>query len=867
MITNEGQRASFLRAVRNGNNIVIQHSVFLGADVNDAGPDGRDAPLLAAIQNNRYSTIDLLLRLGAKVDFNYGESLRAAIKSESPNSVGILLRAGADYKYLWMSPMSKGRTPIEKIDSLSNMEAIRELLINKVLRDSFSLNTYIIPYLKDLRRWGLYSVSVTSMPFNLSLDSWSDDYQMGLFFRYGEDMVVSIYQDKGQTRIGIRKAQAPICAGEGRVIYSRRGQVYENGIDLKGPENALCHELSSNYEKNWGCFKRTEGTIGDYFIVYSVLPLRIFQVTNSTECHELPAISEIGASNYPHIPRVQKDYPNLEAIERLFIDSRDKRDTGIFRGGTRGIEFGGEYLFVGHVTLHQTGRCFPNWYAQKNSASPRNPRMYFMFFYTIRFANDTFSISRMSSCFQPPSNHGLHKIVFPAGIAKRSANSLEHIVISYGQDDRNCRVAFYAVDEVNAMLAPVNSWHPNNYVFHPNYANSMRDSTPRARSPFSTMFPVENMSLIATSPVTDKLFNPSITNGQGDKFVTAWRKFDGSGDTTNWRGYNWVILESCSLQVKDQKLVYSTQSRPVELKLGTTTIGGEDPRLIFENNCPLLLINDLVATLEGPHARRMYIHNLNTDENARTVHPFCHNISGTFEKNWGPFYIQGELHFVYSVDPLLVAKVQGNSCPSSNQSETILCERPIETQTPVNLKDVFDKNGIHVRGGTPGIALSSSEFLFVGHAVTDVGGNMPCFADYVIQRHFDRGDDGYAKGYQKLYTAFFYTVKAEGPNFRLNRISCCSHFPGGKEDFSKIVFPAGLVKANLGGMFEEAFIVSFGVKDTHGVFCALNRKFLDYVLRPVEHWNSQNYIVDVNYFQNIADLSPGRVGSINLGSI
>lgn len=913
----ETQEIQLIRAAIAGDNGLINSLVSRGTDVNSRRTQDGATALHLAVSHKHYNTVRLLVSRGANVNsvdkdeltplhyaaqdgleshvlllINVLSAVDAIDKDgETPlhlaasfgrlGTVKILLSFGAIYNKMDHSL----KTPVDHaqirghhhivrhINAFANQQHQQQIprpnlgatneIDSNILLESQSFRDHI----QSAVRLRFPSVDPSIKPYNLSLDSWQDDKKMGMFCRYGPKNVASVYYKDGGVHVGYLSGEAPICAGEGRVIYSRGGKVYENGIDLEGPETPLCLGPSSAYEKNWGCFKRTAGRPGDYFIVHSLNPLRIFQVKGSTNCREVPVVSEQNSYDYPNAPRVKPVYPNLEAIERLFIDNRDGPgywyNTGIFRGATRGIEFGEEYLFVGHVTLHQNGRCFPNWYTQKwheymNSNRRLYGKMYFMFFYTISFANDTFSISRMSSCFQPPSKDGPWKIVFPAGIAR--AND-DQIVISYGQNDDDCRVAFYREDEVNAMLAPVDTWHPNNYVFHPHYANSLRGSKPQESSRFSMMFPKKGMGLIATSPVTDKLFNPAITNGPGGKFLTAWRKFDGpNGNVTNWKGYNWVSLESCSLEVKDRKLVYSTLTNPIEFKVGTTTIGGEDPRLIFENNCPLLFINDLDSTrnLRGPgpkHARLMYVHNLNTDEHTHTIHPFCHNISKDFEKNWGPFYVQGDLHFVYSVDPLSVVKVRGNGCPTS-KVETVLCEKPSVSQTPANLKEIFVTNDIHMRGGTPGVKLSSDEYLFVGHAVAVVGGDKKCFPDYIIQRNIDKGDDEDAKKYNKQYTAFFYTVKRAWGRFRLNRISCCSHFPGGRENFSKIVFPAGLAKANLGGNFEDAFIVSFGVKDTHGVFCALNRQFLDFVLRPVKHWDTQNYVVDVNYFQNVADLSP-----------
>lgn len=545
---------------------------------------------------------------------------------------------------------------------------------------------------------------------------------------------------------------------------------------------------------------------------------------NRTECRELPPVGRFWAHQSINNPHVKKDYPNLTSIERLF--PRRKEDVGTFRGGTRGIEFGEEHLFVGHVTLHRDRPCFPNWYTHPDPIPDKTKptRMYFVFFYTIKFNNGIFSISRMSSCFQPPSPNGPHTIVFPAGIAVREPSE---IIVSYGENDNDCRLTSYTKDEVNTLLAPVDSWNINNYVFHPNYATSLRNSRPRERSLWATMLPENSMGLIATSPATDKMFNPAITNAGDGKFVTAWRKFNGDL-SISWKGSNSVVMETCSLAIKDAKLVYSTDYKPIEFQVGTTMAGGEDPRLIYENNCPLLLVNDLVP---ATGLRRMYIHNLKTDDSSLTVHPFCHNmsLSDNDEKNWGPFYHEGESHFVYTVDPLVIGQPENFRCPNSVQS-SVTCRRVSESPTPENLKEIFRKNGMVIRGGTPGIKYDTDEYLFVGHSFQkwQEGG---CFPDYVVQRfleNFSEHTHGKAsEEYYGLYMAFFYTIKKIGTTFKLHRISCCSHFPGGRQGFVKILFPAGLAKANLGGTFEDAFIVSFGVQDSHGVFCALNREFLE----------------------------------------
>lgn len=810
----------------------------LGADVNMKDSSGK-TPLDVAIGIGNHDATAALLDVGAVRGVSGGVL-------SVPTAPAVPAAVPADIKARWL----------------------RSFMIALNTRRPFSLKSFIIRIVKNTPDPSSpHQTLGVRDPYNLSLDSYKDDMTMGMFFRYGPRTVVSISYLEGsnEPRVAALQASAPICAGQGRVIYSKyvntksKYLVHENSIDLTD-ERELCHDLSSDMEKNWGCFKRTSP--GDYFIVKSLIPLRILRVQNGTDCTELPAVRRfLWAAESIDNPFVKKDYPNLMSIERLFPSRVE--DVGTFRGTTRGIEFEQEHLFVGHVTVHQGENepCFPNWYIHP-APSTGDWRMYFMFFYTIKFNNGVFSISRMSSCFHPPNPDTVHEIVFPVGIAERGPYEF---VVSYGESDNDCRIASYTKDEISVLLAPVDSWNENNYVFHPNYATSLRNSvlrrsSHRDRSLWSTILSENGMGLIATSPSTEIFFNPAITNAGDGKFVTAWRKFNGDlsrPKDVNWQGSNEVAMEVCSLEIKDGKLVYSTENTPIEFQVGTTVAGGEDPRLIFENDCPLLLVNDLTSN----GLRRMYIHNLKTDDSSLTVHPFCHNMSTSDddEKNWGPFYHEGDLHFVYSVTPLVIGKPNNYRCPNSN-SQAIQCEPISNEPTPENLTQILSDNGMVMRGGTPGIKLDNTEeYLFVGHSVQKRP-TEGCFPGYIVQRFLEsssehtHGQD--VEDYNQQYMAFFYTLKEIEGGFKLHRISCCSHFPGGRQSFAKIHFPGGLAKVDLGGIFEDAFIVSVGVQDTHGVFCALNRTFLEYVLRPVEDWNTKNYIVDVNYFQNVSNLNP-----------
>ncbi|CAM9767399.1 unnamed protein product [Ectocarpus sp. 12 AP-2014] len=540
----------------------------------------------------------------------------------------------------------------------------------------------------------------------------------------------------------------------------------------------------------------------------------------------------------------------------MWLDQRDLRNTSIFRGGSRGIPFGDEYLFVGHVTLFNRG-CFPHWFVQKNARSKvAYSRLYGIFFYTVKYSGGSFSVSRISSCFQPPSHSTFHKIIFPVGIARRGVS--DEVVVSFGRDDTDCLITAYSNDDIDTLLLPVGEWTYRNYVFHPNYAASIlrgfktRYTKPRESvslwNSIGMMEPSKRMRLTGISLESNGLFNPSITTtgGSRGRFVTAWRRF--AGNVRSWEGKNAVSIEAGTLSMDGGSLRYRRESQAYEFQVGISEFSGEDPRLFTGNGCPILMINDR----DGEGNRRMYVHNLDTDEGAMTIHKFCHNMSKNFEKNWGPFYVKDELFFVYSVSPLVVGKVDGPSCPSGPPMN-IECRRQSGQTLPRNLLRAFEANGLQMRGGTPGIQVGANEYLFVGHAVQE---KSRCFPDYLTQRSIARGRDRWHTGYGKLYTVFFYTIAETDGWWRMKRLSCCSHLPGKREHFTKIVFPCGLTKAKLSWSEEDSFVVSYGEKDAHGSFCAMTREFLEYILRPTESWDVFNYVVDINYFENIAALSP-----------
>lgn len=299
--------------------------------------------------------------------------------------------------------------------------------------------------------------------------------------------------------------------------------------------------------------------------MYSIFPLRIIEVRNGSECTEVQS--------------VLRDYPNFDRIEKLWVDEKYSRNTSIFRGGSRGIQFGvGEYLFVGHATLSDK-TCFPHWFVQKHSDRSAYSRMYFMFFYTIKYVNGSFSVSRISSCFQPPSGNSFHKIIFPAGIARRGVS--DEVVVSFGRDDSDCLITSYSNDDLDTLFLPVGEWTYKNVVFHPNYVTSIlrsfktRHTKPRdsvRKSLWNSLGMIESqsrsskrMGLTGTSPESNGLFNPSISGSSSGRFVTAWRRF--TGNVRDWDGQNAVSIEAGTLVMDRGLLRYKRESQAYEFQV------------------------------------------------------------------------------------------------------------------------------------------------------------------------------------------------------------------------------------------------------------------------------------------------------------
>jgi hypothetical protein len=702
--------------------------------------------------------------------------------------------------------------------------------------------------------------------YNPSIDLDEDGMLSAILFRTGNGADICYMTRDGDNGCVIYNAKYPVYIGDGQAFYSKRevdGRILVYITDFTNLGKPVCHAESRDLEKNWGPFANTADSV---HIVYSVVPLRIMKYNKAASTCEV-------------LTNVVADYPSLTALASQ-IGEPDVAGMTAFRGGTRGIamKFGSgrtlkhperrdQYLFVGHVTMYQrTGSCYPNWFLHKNTAMEADyPRLYYMYFYTLRHEAGSWRIGDISCCFQPP-NIEFYRIIFPTGLADDSSH--ERVIISYGRDDDNCMLTSFTYREVMAMLRPVEIWNTTNYVMHPNYGNCItsQKQTDYCTRPSTIWSSVvgergfsKSMALAGTSFDTDPfLFNPSIMAlGSTGEFLVVSRRNE---DVIGWSGVNSVCLQHlrmCITPAGQLEISYAKDDESTHCyEIGPSDKRGEDPRFIvdeddFQN--PKIMINDTTSDVGGSVVRRIYTFDLNNAvSGAMAAVPLCHQLSGSMEKNWGPFYHASELHLVYSVDPLKVIITGDNGDPDWEEQ----CMHVSEWTLPPSIKEALTANGLSLRGGTPGLKIGTGEYLFVGHSHTR---DTTCFPDFTVQQEVQKRNERYQRSYSNLYCIFFYTIKLHDDNvWEIDRISCCSQLPGKRQNFTKIVFPCGLTRAKLAWDAKHAsFIVSYGEQDMYCNYCAMTEQFIQYVLRPIEEWNVHNYIVDVNYFNNVAMLNPG----------
>lgn len=711
----------------------------------------------------------------------------------------------------------------------------RQFPLITALRRNSSLS--VTGYIRKLHRW-FGNHELTQTISNLSINISAEGELSFLFQSHeGNGIVAILYDDSGGFRVHeIANADSPSFVGTKKAFFTRNFQIFMTTFDDNQP-TLICRDLTGGQSSCSGVFGYD--TDESFKIVSSILPLRIFHVNPLS-----PLRGEM--------TNVKHTYGNLEKIDRSLGRFREN-DSTHFQCASHGIQLKKstfEYLFIGQVILDKTSDCFPLWFASLPEFNQEPKSICLMFFYTVKYFRDgaDWQLHRMSCCFQPP-DVGFSRLISIGGFTFDSVN--DRFIVSYVRNEDDCRLTCYSSAEVEVLLRPVETWSFRNFMIHPNFASSLLTNFDDYCQPRQNWHKgdLRLTGICDTSEL--HRFNPCITCILGTQFLNVARVTE---NVRQWSTRNDVVLQSMTLDVLlsgEIKLNIARHSEFV-VTLGVSDQGGEDPRFIVDDSDASLLailVNDL-----NDDSRYMMMHSLNKTDIAPS-RALCRNLSSGFEKNWSPFFHNGELLFVYSIDPLLVMKTGLHSIVNMTERNAVECEIFSSSDTPSEIVKILKMNRVHMRGGTPGLRISDHEYLFCGHSVTDTYKH--CFPDYVMQTEVVKRGDHYSIEYGKLYCIFFYTIVIRDSKWVLNRLSCCSHLPGKLDHYSKIVFPCGLTRTKLSwDPSNFSYIVSYGERDQWSNYSMMTENFLKFILRPVDHWRVNNYVIDINYFSAVANMNP-----------
>ncbi len=240
--------------------------------------------------------------------------------------------------------------------------------------------------------------------------------------------------------------------------------------------------------------------------------------------------------------------------------------------------------------------------------------------------------------------------------------------------------------------------------------------------------------------------------------------------------------------VKKSVQLLNVKSYSAEKFSGTA----EDARLFQVGDRIYIFFNDLLPSQKAGFA--MYICELEEEkgyffikEPARRLrYPFMIHV----EKNWTPFFAEGEIHVIYSDDPRIILKVDPN---------TGLCQQQQSVTPP------WDWDFGQIRGGTPALLLGD-QFITFFHS------------SFPASLHKGRA---YVMGAYLFDSAPPFTVRF----MTINPLGALSDYT--QDNSSKIVFPAGLV------ILEDSFLVAWGKADRQIQVTSFDRKKLLESLCPL----------------------------------
>jgi hypothetical protein len=671
--------------------------------------------------------------------------------------------------------------------------------------------------LKDFLQISGYHGANCTYDLSITIDK---DNRLSFFHANGDGTSVTYVSRKlsTMTTIPIHYATSPILIGNGMGLYTNTNdkKTYMTSFDTS-PAVQLHHNYHSTVTKNWSIFNNIND---QFYIVTNLIPLKIFIYRKDVSiCIEKT--------------NVRHNYKNLESINNLL-------GLSFFQCGNYGVPFGdnGEHLFVGHLSVHKTSSYFPFLTKYRPPHTIRSDFMYFLYFYTISFNKTTsnWCLDRITSCFQPPGMEWQMRLK-PTGITYDRVNA--NVLVTYVQNGNDCRLTCYDEDEMNTLLKPIDDWNISNYVIHPNYASSILDNFENYCQSRKSRED-NHLKLIGISDMfSPDAFNSSITHIKDTSFMTVCRTISD------------IMLKVIHLNVSsDNEIIFGTvEGSMVNYPLNLSSNQFVYPQFIVNENLKSSnSISILLNEIDSDQNRNMIIANLNDGSISRIS--ICDNLFTSVENNWSSFFYQKKLLMVCSLNPVIIIDTGLKDTIDVQDAINVPCTCISTTELPGNVTEIIKINKLKMYCGAPGLNIGQNEILFCGYS------SILSHDEFDQDDSFFDHDSLYEANSHEATTVFFYTLAFENDSWVMKRLSCCSHLPG-NNDLTKQIYPTGLTRARLlWDTTNISYIVTSCGPDEYCNYAIMTENFLKFILRPIEHWNVHNYVVNSSYFENIAYLNP-----------
>ena len=234
-------------------------------------------------------------------------------------------------------------------------------------------------------------------------------------------------------------------------------------------------------------------------------------------------------------------------------------------------------------------------------------------------------------------------------------------------------------------------------------------------------------------------------------------------------------------------------------KIKTNSNFSEDARIFQNGNRSFLVYNDLIS--DSKNRRGIRIASIDLDKKSLDFITSLSLPTSRAEKNWTPFSLEGEIHFLYSINPQKIFKVP-------NPEKNFMSSISLSTVSKLDWPDIWGT----LRGGTPA-KLVDGEYLAFFHS---------SFEDY-------RGIVWYIMG--------AYTFESSYP-FRITRISPHPILFNGIYDTAhkntanpniRSIYPAGFIVDG------DLIHVSCGENDSAVKIITMDKKNLLLSLKQIHH--------------------------------